>query len=82
MSEECLLSALDNNYIAHAILDVFATEPLPPSSLLWGHPQITITPHVSALTTSKDVAQVIKDNFDNYIHKRPLKYQVSFEKGY
>ena len=37
-------------WLSHAILDVFETEPLPSSSALWHNPNVTITPHLSAVT--------------------------------
>jgi len=52
---EGLNHALANGNVNHAILDVFTTEPLDPSSDLWKHPGITITPHVSGLTSISDL---------------------------
>jgi phosphoglycerate dehydrogenase-like enzyme len=48
--EEDLLIALSNGPLAGAGLDVFGEEPLPPASLLWGQPNVLITPHASAIS--------------------------------
>lgn len=48
--EDDLLAALDSRKVKGAMLDVFNREPLPPESLLWQHPRVTITPHVAAIT--------------------------------
>lgn len=48
--EEDLLGALTDGPLAGAGLDVFAEEPLPPTSPLWGAPNILITPHSSAIS--------------------------------
>lgn len=49
--EEDLLTALRSGLLAGAGLDVFADEPLPPSSALWEQPNVLITPHSSAICT-------------------------------
>ena len=46
--EPDIVRALDDGTLVAATLDVFATEPLPVTSPLWGHPKVTITPHVAA----------------------------------
>ena len=43
--EADILKALEKGVLGAATLDVFETEPLPDSSPLWTHPNITITPH-------------------------------------
>ncbi len=48
-SEEDLVWALESDLIAGAGLDVFETEPLPPSSRLWELPNVVVLPHASAL---------------------------------
>jgi len=57
--DEALVALLDEGHLAGATLDVFREEPLPPGHPFWHHPQMTLTPHVSALTLVEDsVAQV------------------------
>lgn len=57
--EADLLALLDSGHLAGALLDVFRTEPLPPSHPFWQHPKIQITPHTSARTLrSESIAQI------------------------
>ena len=51
VDEEALVRALDSGRLGGACLDVFATEPLPPSSPLWTHPRVLVSPHVAGVTT-------------------------------
>lgn len=50
IDEDALLTALDDGRIGFAALDVFATEPLPQQSPLWGHPRVLASPHTAALS--------------------------------
>lgn len=45
--EDDLVAALEAGRPAHAVLDVFTTEPLPDDHVFWGHDKITVTPHVA-----------------------------------
>jgi phosphoglycerate dehydrogenase-like enzyme len=51
VDEAALPEALDAGRLRGAALDVFETEPLPPTSPLWADPRVMISPHVSGLTT-------------------------------
>jgi glyoxylate/hydroxypyruvate reductase A len=58
--DEDLLELLDSGHLAGATLDVFRTEPLPPTHPFWGHPRLTLTPHTSARTLrSETIAQIV-----------------------
>jgi phosphoglycerate dehydrogenase-like enzyme len=47
IDDNAMISALDDDQLAMAVLDVFHTEPLPENDLLWSHPKVRITPHTS-----------------------------------
>lgn len=51
VDEDAIVPALDRGDLRGAALDVFEVEPPPASSPLWKHPQVTISPHLSGLTT-------------------------------
>lgn len=51
IEEGLLPEALDQGWLGGAALDVFETEPLPQESPLWARPEVTISPHISGLTT-------------------------------
>jgi phosphoglycerate dehydrogenase-like enzyme len=50
IDEAALVRALEAKKLAHAFLDVFEEEPLPPSSPLWKTPNLAFTPHSSAIS--------------------------------
>eukprot|EP01090_Pellita_catalonica_P010304 TRINITY_DN21764_c0_g1_i1.p1 TRINITY_DN21764_c0_g1~~TRINITY_DN21764_c0_g1_i1.p1 ORF type:complete len:227 (-),score=20.57 TRINITY_DN21764_c0_g1_i1:27-707(-) len=60
IKEDVILSALDCEYFSAVVLDVFKDEPLSPSSKMWDHPKIVISPHVAALSFADDVAQIFE----------------------
>jgi glyoxylate/hydroxypyruvate reductase A len=57
--EDDLLSALDSGQLSGATLDVFRTEPLPPSHRFWTHRAVRITPHSAAITVIDDSARQV-----------------------
>ena len=61
--EDDLLAALASGRLAGALLDVFRTEPLPPSHPFWSEPRITITPHVAAPSPVRASTAQVAANF-------------------
>ncbi|GIL51512.1 hypothetical protein Vafri_7483 [Volvox africanus] len=82
VDEAALIKALDEGHVAGAILDVFATEPLPPESLLWSHPRIRITPHVSSITDVPNAVAQISENYRRLVSGLPLLNVVNKAAGY
>lgn len=64
-----LLVALDAGRPSVAILDVFEEEPLPPSSPLWSHSGVILTPHASSGGLGRHLrnAELFRRNFDAFV---------------
>ena len=77
-----LLAALHSGQLAHAVLDVFHTEPLPASHPYWSHPQVTVLPHAAALTDERSAAAVVAANLRALAHGAPLQHLVLRALGY
>jgi phosphoglycerate dehydrogenase-like enzyme len=75
---QALLAALDAGRLAHAYLDVFEQEPLPPDSPVWDHPRISITPHMAGVMPDAETAlrDLFRQNLPRYINRLPLINQL------
>ena len=82
IDEDALLVALDSGHIAHATLDVFKSEPLPPSHPFWPHPRVTVTPHIAATTRPETCAPVIAENIRRGETGLPFLHTVNRQQGY
>ena len=78
VSEKTLVKALNKGRLSRAVLDVFEKEPLPKDSLLWEHPSVLLTPHVSGKVFPEDVAAMFLDNFNRYLKGEPVRYKVDW----
>ncbi|MFL6184749.1 MAG: D-2-hydroxyacid dehydrogenase [Actinomycetes bacterium] len=78
VDEPALIDALRERRIAGAVLDVFATEPLPEDSPLWTLPNVLVTPHAAALSARENerIVQLFVDNLRRYLDGRPLRNVV------
>ena len=79
VDEDALLRALDRGVPEAALLDVFATEPLPAGHPLWSHPRVTVTPHASASGTGRHAraADLFAANLASWVRGQPLLHEVS-----
>ena len=59
INDAALLSALDSGRLAHATLDAFREEPLPPEHAFLQHPHILITPHIASVTRPETASHVV-----------------------
>lgn len=82
VSEDALITALHNGQVRKAILDVFAVEPLPATSTLWKMPNVTITPHISAVTLPNDGVKCFVNTLTKLEKNDIVKNKVVIEKGY
>ncbi|HEX6118266.1 MAG TPA: glyoxylate/hydroxypyruvate reductase A [Dongiaceae bacterium] len=80
--EADLLAALETGRLSHAVLDVFAVEPLPADHPFWRHPRVTVTPHVAAITRPGTGAAEIVENYRRALAGEALINQVDRSKGY
>ena len=78
VDEPALVDALRERRIAGAVLDVFATEPLPDSSPLWTLPNVLVTPHAAALSARENerIVELFCDNLRRYLDGQPLRNVV------
>lgn len=81
---QALLDVLRDKKIAGAALDVFAEEPLPPTSPLWKLPNVLISPHTSGISThySSRAIDMFGANLKRYLSGEELFNRYQSEWGY
>lgn len=82
VDEDALLQALNKKHLSFAVLDVFTHEPQPEDHRFWSHPNIHITPHISAVTTAEEGVDCFLETLKNLEENRPLKNIADVKKGY
>ncbi|GGC09176.1 glyoxylate/hydroxypyruvate reductase A [Marinobacterium zhoushanense] len=79
---DAMLDRLDSGALKHAVLDVFEQEPLPPTSLLWAHPSITLLPHISGPTDIRSASRIVQQNIRRYLADGDVPEAVDYRRGY
>ena len=84
IDEAAMIRALSEDRIAGAGLDVFATEPLPKSSKLWGMPNVLFSPHVSGGMEDYNAraTDLFCRNLERFLAGRRLFNIVGKRRGY
>jgi glyoxylate/hydroxypyruvate reductase A len=79
--EQDLLTALESGHLRGAALDVFRTEPLPPDSPFWTHPNVIVTPHDAGFLPQGSLAHVA-ENYRRLSNGQPLINLADPTRGY
>lgn len=82
LNEEDLLCHVESNDNFHVSLDVFKKEPLMKNHKFWNHPNITITPHIAAITDIESSTDYMYKRFLVFKKKNKIDSDVDFKKGY
>jgi len=77
-----LENSINQNQLQHAILDVFDIEPLDKNSTLWNNKNITILPHISAVTNITTASKIIISNINDYYLQNKTPLFVNKDVGY
>lgn len=78
VDEEALVDALRSGKLRGAALDVFAEEPLPPSSPLWALDNVLLSPHTSALSVRENerIVALFSENLRRYLAGEELRSRI------
>jgi len=82
VDEAALPDALDRGRLRAVALDVFAVEPLPPTSPLWNDPRVMISPHCSGPTSVEGAANGFLECLGELEQGRAPRWVVDRERGY
>ncbi|MDA8048964.1 MAG: glyoxylate/hydroxypyruvate reductase A [Rhodospirillales bacterium] len=82
LEEADLLAALDSGQLSAAVLDVFETEPLPPTHPFWTHPRIIVTPHIGAVTTNEGGIAALLANIRRFECGERPEGEIDRARGY
>lgn len=79
IDEPALIEALESGRVGFAALDVFAVEPLPQDSPLWGMENVLVSPHTAALNSKEDarIAALFAENARRLLEGETMKNIVN-----
>ena len=78
IDEDALAERLRSGHLGGAALDVFETEPLPPSSPLWELDNVIVSPHIAALSAHENerIVELFRDNLHRLVAGEPLHNRI------
>jgi phosphoglycerate dehydrogenase-like enzyme len=82
LAEADVIALIESGHVQHAFLDVFHSEPLSKTHPFWSHEQITVTPHIAAVSFPEQVVDIFADNYMRWIRGIDLAHLIDFTKGY
>lgn len=85
LDEADLLAAIQQDVIGHAVIDVFADEPLSKDHPFWREKNITVTPHLSGVSTEyvPRALEIFTENLSRYLaDDESLVNKIDAIKGY
>lgn len=85
VSEAVLVSALKDQEIEHAVLDVYEIEPLPQTSELWDLSNVTLSPHFSSHSSRyvERSLDIFKPSLVSWLKgERKLTNEMDLSRGY
>jgi phosphoglycerate dehydrogenase-like enzyme len=84
IDEDAMIDALASGHLGGACLDVFATEPLPPSSPLWDLDNVIISPHSASTAEAENglITELFCTNLRRWLDGAPLRNVFSRSAGY
>ena len=82
LNEEDLLFHLKSNNNFYVSLDVFKKEPLKKIHKFWNHPNITVTPHIAAITDIESSIDYMFKRFLKIKEFNNIQSDVDLDKGY
>jgi len=84
IEETLLVRALNEGWIAGAVLDAFTRQPLPKDSELWTLRNVIITPRIAGITSEKWPAllPIFRENLGRFLTGEPLQNVVDKDLGY
>lgn len=79
VDEDALKLGLETDQPAHAVLDVFQTEPLPADHWIWSHPKVRVTAHTSnsGHGTAARGDDLFVANLERFLNGQPLINEAS-----
>jgi glyoxylate/hydroxypyruvate reductase len=77
-----ILAALDSGQLSGAVIDVFASEPLPAGEPVWTHPGAIVTPHVASLPSRAERARYVAGAIAALGRGESVPYLYDQSRGY